>query len=154
MNTEILEKTVSSRLTRRKVVTTGTKLAYAAPLVAASFKLSSLGAAAQVDTCDDLSPKNVNGVQLTCKTDASGFGCDVRESTTDGDNESPPAGSAQVEVDEANGTAFCRCNNQSGCRITQPDGSTITFARNANVTVCHPVPLPDFCGGVAPVSPV
>jgi len=122
-------------------------------LVAASFKISSLGAAA-VDTCDDLSPKNIGGVQLTCKTDASGFGCDVRESTTDGDNELPPAGSAQVEVDEAGGTPYCRCNNESGCRITQSDGSVAVFARDANVTVCQPVPLPDFCGGTGSVSPI
>jgi hypothetical protein len=37
---------VEHRTTRRRVVTTGAKLAYAAPLVAASFKLSTHGAAA------------------------------------------------------------------------------------------------------------
>jgi len=46
MNKELFEKTAASRLTRRKIVTTGTKLAYAAPVVAASFKLSGSGALA------------------------------------------------------------------------------------------------------------
>ena len=139
--------------TRRTVVKTGVKLAYAVPLVAASFKLSSLNASA-TDTCGDLSPKNVGGVQLTCKADASGFGCDVRESDSDGDNETAPKGSAQVEVDEANGTVYCRCNNDGkGCRISQPDGSVAVFSKDQNVTVCRPVPLPDFCG-VLTVSPM
>ena len=40
MNEEALERVASSRVTRRTIVTTGTKLAYAAPLVAASFKLT------------------------------------------------------------------------------------------------------------------
>jgi hypothetical protein len=40
MNEEMLEKVTTSRLTRRKIVTTGTKLAYAAPLVAATMSLS------------------------------------------------------------------------------------------------------------------
>ena len=140
-----LTPNLEAATTRRTIVKTGVKLAYAVPLVAASFKFSSLNAGAQ-DTCDDLSPKNVGGVQLTCKADASGFGCDVRESATDGDNEVAPTGSAQVEVDEANGTAYCRCNNASGCTIVGENGVAVTFARNTNVTACQPVPLPDFCG--------
>lgn len=44
MNEELLGRATSSRLTRRTIVTTGTKLAYAAPLVAASFKLTGRGA--------------------------------------------------------------------------------------------------------------
>jgi len=48
MNRELFEKTAASRLTRRKIVTTGTKLAYAAPLVAASFKLNSMVASAEI----------------------------------------------------------------------------------------------------------
>jgi len=47
MNRELFEKTAASRLTRRKIVTTGTKLAYAAPVVAASFKLSASGVSAE-----------------------------------------------------------------------------------------------------------
>jgi hypothetical protein len=47
MNQELLEKTAASRLTRRTIVSTGTKLAYAAPVVAASMKLGTrLGFAA------------------------------------------------------------------------------------------------------------
>ena len=44
---ELLEKTAASRLTRRTIVSTGTKLAYAAPVMAASIKLSGRGASAQ-----------------------------------------------------------------------------------------------------------
>ena len=47
MDRELVEKTAASRLTRRKIVTTGTKLAYAAQLVAASFKLTAAGALAE-----------------------------------------------------------------------------------------------------------
>jgi hypothetical protein len=43
MNEEALVRVASSRVTRRTIVTTGTKLAYAAPLVAASFKLTGSG---------------------------------------------------------------------------------------------------------------
>jgi len=46
MNEELFEKTAASRLTRRTIVKTGTKLAYAAPVVAASMKLGMRTAAA------------------------------------------------------------------------------------------------------------
>ena len=45
-NEEVVAKVSGARTSRRKIVTTGTKLAYAAPLVAASFKLSALTASA------------------------------------------------------------------------------------------------------------
>lgn len=41
-----LDKTLTGTATRRSVVATGAKVAYAAPLVAASFKLSAMGAGA------------------------------------------------------------------------------------------------------------
>jgi hypothetical protein len=47
MNEELFAKTASSRLTRRTIVTTGTKLAYAAPAVAVTMKLGASGARAQ-----------------------------------------------------------------------------------------------------------
>jgi hypothetical protein len=47
MNEELFEKTAASRLTRRTIVKTGTKLAYAAPVVAASMKLGTRSAWAQ-----------------------------------------------------------------------------------------------------------
>jgi len=47
MNEELFEKTAASRLTRRTIVKTGTKLAYAAPVVAASMKLGARSAGAQ-----------------------------------------------------------------------------------------------------------
>ena len=43
---ELFEKTAASRLTRRTIVSTGTKLAYAAPVMAASIKLGTLSASA------------------------------------------------------------------------------------------------------------
>lgn len=49
MNEELIERTVSSRVTRRTIVTTGTKLAYAAPLVAASMKMADMGVRAESD---------------------------------------------------------------------------------------------------------
>jgi hypothetical protein len=48
MNEELFEKTATSRLTRRTIVKTGTKLAYAAPVVAASMKLGMRSTSAQV----------------------------------------------------------------------------------------------------------
>lgn len=46
MNEELFERTGASRLTRRTIVKTGTKLAYAAPIVAASMKLGTRSAGA------------------------------------------------------------------------------------------------------------
>jgi len=46
MDTPEIARSLSQRSTRRTVVKTGTRLAYAAPLVALSFKLSSRGALA------------------------------------------------------------------------------------------------------------
>lgn len=46
-----VEDRLSNRLTRRSVVSSGVKLAYAAPLVAASFKLTAGGALGQGLTC-------------------------------------------------------------------------------------------------------
>jgi hypothetical protein len=47
MNEELFEKTAASRLTRRTIVKTGTKLAYTAPVVAASMKLGTRSTRAQ-----------------------------------------------------------------------------------------------------------
>jgi len=46
MSEEVIEKTVSARMTRRTIVSTGTKLAYAAPVMAASIKLGTRSAGA------------------------------------------------------------------------------------------------------------
>jgi hypothetical protein len=46
MDTPEIARSLSQRITRRTVVKTGTRLAYAAPLVALSFKLSGRGALA------------------------------------------------------------------------------------------------------------
>jgi hypothetical protein len=70
-----LSEQLDSQSTRRTVVATGVKLAYAAPLVAASLKVSTLGAFAAVTggglICDDeQSPKQCpenEKVQFICK---------------------------------------------------------------------------------------
>ena len=46
-------QSLSTRLSRRTIVASGAKLAYAAPLVAVSFRLSALGAGALDSTCTD-----------------------------------------------------------------------------------------------------
>jgi hypothetical protein len=46
-----VEDRLNNRVSRRTVVGTGAKLAYAAPIVAASFKLTASGALAQAQTC-------------------------------------------------------------------------------------------------------
>jgi hypothetical protein len=77
MNHDVIEQQLGTSLTRRKVVATGTKLAYAVPLVAASFKLSN-GAGAQEHpsaqcipgTCEVVS---VCGPRCGCRTAAGGI---------------------------------------------------------------------------------
>jgi hypothetical protein len=132
MNSELFEKTAASRLTRRKIVTTGTKLAYAAPLVAASFKLTGGRVLAQVeDYCDEcipdaLSPKQLEGGCYTCKTAASGC--------------LPTQGSAQAaDIDPQNiGGLVCICQSNE-CTV-----NGVTYQKGDNITAlsggtCRPV---------------
>jgi hypothetical protein len=60
-------------LTRRRVVTTGAKLAYAAPLVAVSFKLSARGVGAQVSSGECFHSSNIPG--QGCKEACTSIGC-------------------------------------------------------------------------------
>ena len=76
---------IDAQTTRRTIVKTGAKLAYAAPLVAASFKLSSRGAGAAVsfELCKvDGSCDNQNN---TCG-DAIGEFCGCLPTTESGDS--------------------------------------------------------------------
>lgn len=54
MDQDMIDRRLDSKTTRRSVVTTGVRLAYAAPIVAASFKLNHAGA--QVDISGGLPP--------------------------------------------------------------------------------------------------
>lgn len=148
MNSELFEKTAASRLTRRKVVTTGTKLAYAAPLVAASFKLSSMGALAVEHSCDcvddDLSPKNLEGSCYTCKVPESG--CVATQSNVQ---------AADLEPNIDGQGLACICQGTT-CII-----NGVTFSKGQNVTAglngaCAPYNVAntkyDVCGGTGEVS--
>jgi len=120
--------------TRRTVVKTGAKLAYAAPLVAATMKLtadSALAASGGGLICDDLSPKHARGstIEYTCKAPSSGSGCG--DSTRDGDD----SGSIQVEVGFAGSTPYCYCQSNQ-CEI-----NGVMYAKRAQVGVCQPVLL-------------
>jgi hypothetical protein len=61
-----IDEQLSRGTTRRTVVTTGAKLAYAAPLVAASFGLTARGALAACGGVTPLSFTGVDGDPLCC----------------------------------------------------------------------------------------
>jgi hypothetical protein len=65
-------------VTRRRVVTTGAKLAYAAPLVAVSFKLSERGVGATSPTLQCFHSTGLNGgcKPVCTSTGCSGNACD------------------------------------------------------------------------------
>jgi hypothetical protein len=67
MNQEELEKVASSRLTRRTIVSTGTKLAYAAPVVAASMKLSTSSAFATHTPGHEAEGECFHSIEPGCK---------------------------------------------------------------------------------------
>jgi len=120
--------------TRRTVIATGAKLAYTAPLVAATMKLttgSAFAASGGELICDDLSPKHAKGstIEYTCKAPSSGSGCG--DSTRDGDD----SGSIQVEVGFAGSTPYCYCQSNT-CEVNGVD-----YAKGARVGACQPVAL-------------
>jgi hypothetical protein len=69
MSELLIDKVMDEETSRRTIVKTGVKLAYAAPLVAASFKLTSIGAAAQ-----GASPAACAPPRSACSNDGP-FGC-------------------------------------------------------------------------------
>jgi len=130
MNQELFERGATTVVTRRTVVKTGAKLAYAVPLVAASFKLSGMSALAVDElTCGcftgEQSPKTNNsndpfsGTKLTCLTDGLCYACKGSDTTAiDG---KPKTGTLQVSCD--GNTPVCRCETQ-GTNCTY-DGATV-----------------------------
>ena len=150
MNSELFEKTAASRLTRRKVVTTGTKLAYGAPVLAASFKLSTMGALAGAEhSCDcvddELSPKQLEGGCYTCKVPESG--CVATQSNVQ-------AADLLPNLDGHGLACICQGNTCVINGHTFQKGENVTAALNG---ACAPYNLAntkyDDCGGVGNVSP-
>jgi hypothetical protein len=92
-----MDEHLATTTTRRTIVKTGAKLAYAAPLVAASFKLSAGRAGAQA-----VSRGNCPCLTLNCGTAVPGTICGCLESTE--------------------GHQFC--SNDFGCGTTDPCDST------------------------------
>jgi hypothetical protein len=101
-----LEDQIANSTTRRTIVKTGAKLAYVAPLVAASFKVSAINALAQVSppTC----PPNLicNEREAPCGEDADGVCSNV------------------VSVDPTS----CICGNDSCGPACETDGDCQSYA--------------------------
>jgi hypothetical protein len=137
-------------LSRRTVVTTGAKLAYAAPVIAASMGLSRRAALA-LDYCeqciaDELSPKPLEDGCYTCK--APEAGCVSTRSNT------------QAAPADGQGGVVCVCQGnatsqgKSKCVI---NGTEYSPGQIINDGICHPVnvfgnPAYDTCiSGVSPI---
>src|SRR5215211_7780665 len=120
--------------TRRTIVATGAKLAYAAPLVAASLTLSATNAAARMSSprfvcshpmgfCDNANPDTdcfcgtvVPSGAFVCVTDLVGFGCD--SGSCDVVTGAGCSGGTLCVVDEFSAPqARCRrlCGTNCGC---------------------------------------
>jgi hypothetical protein len=67
MKSDVIDQQLESSVTRRRVIGTGVKLAYAAPVVAASFKLNSAAAQGASPTCTP----TTCGERITCNGSAS-----------------------------------------------------------------------------------
>jgi len=84
MSQELLERGVTSVVTRRTILRTGVKLAYAAPLVAVTMKVSGSSAFAasgrtgeEIQCWHSIEPGKPNGCKETCtSTGCSGGACD------------------------------------------------------------------------------
>ena len=127
--------------TRRAVVKTGAKLAYAAPLVAASFKLTGRGAAAAVsqldcgqDVCNDGFPGTCAGQDdPTCfcftKVDGTsacgGYGSCAACDSDDDCTELTGPGSICVQANNVN---TCPCGYVGGTACQPPCGAGIVVA--------------------------
>ena len=150
MKNDLIEEMGKSRLTRRKIVTTGTKLAYAAPLVAASTKFSSFGASAgellEVYLCGD--PRNEFCTAVTdlaaCKVIICHRTCSdtnpyvAIEVSSEQACTSPDAG-LQAHIEKQH-------NDGKACDVFDKLPSNITEIDNKKFADCG--------GGVSPVSPV
>jgi hypothetical protein len=106
-----LTEQLDSQSTRRTVVATGVKLAYVAPIVAASFKVSALGASAAVTggliCVDDDSPKQCpenQKIQFVCKGPLSNCPEDIWD-----DVEVLCTDDGQICVDKSDNTIVFDC---------------------------------------------
>jgi hypothetical protein len=116
-----LEDRLADSTTRRTVVKTGVKLAYAAPVVAASFRLSQMRARAQVAISDFVCPPNlICGVQQEpCGEDASGVCSSVRsveaQSCICGNDACGPACSTDDDCQAYAPGAICQAPDTGCC---------------------------------------
>jgi hypothetical protein len=139
MPIEELTDALSTGTTRRTIVKTGAKLAYAAPLVAATIKLSAQGALATVSGgCS--ATYQISGFPFQI----SGEICDVRDSET-----GEPAGNAICVCGCPDGIAHCEitlsvgdrsiifasCCPGNGICVTGGAGNGLTGA-----VCCNPAP--------------
>ena len=150
MGFEVDSGGASAPVSRRTIVATGAKLAYAAPLVAASFRLTGRHARA-IDYCeqcilDDLSPKPLEDGCYTCK--APEAGCVNTRSN------------AQAAASAGQGGLVCVCqgnSNSSGKSKCVINGKEYSPGQVIDDGVCHPVNVfgnPDYDTCVSGVSPV
>jgi hypothetical protein len=161
---EVFEQVTGSAFTRRKVVTTGSKLAYAAPLVAASFSLSGrlAGAAADCSCIDsDRSPKPGGVPGHGCGSCVGGdpTGCYVCKGTTDATDLCGHETGSNIGVYDilpmiTTDEPVCACLNRNGCWV-KVNGQKIDLAPGQINTYCNGGE-PDFivCGGIGGPSPV
>jgi hypothetical protein len=116
-----LDDRIADSTTRRTVVKTGVKLAYVAPIVAASFRLSEMRIRAQVVISDFVCPPNlVCGIQNEpCGEDASGVCSSVRsveaQSCICGNDACGPTCSTDDDCQEFAAGAICQAPGTGCC---------------------------------------
>ena len=116
-----LEDQLADSPTRRTVVKTGVKLAYAAPVVAASVRLLQMRATAQAVIRDFVCPPNLvcGVVQARCRDDASGSCSSVKsveaESCICGNDACAPACSIDDDCQAYAPGAICRAPDTGCC---------------------------------------
>jgi hypothetical protein len=118
-----LAETLSTATTRRTIVKTGAKLAYAAPLVAVTMKLSSHGALAAVISGGPVCPEPGPGSSyaLTCNvTQTCTDGVTTLSGTCDDDFQDPIPASIVVNTCQAQGYDVTNCHGVLVCGDTCP----------------------------------
>jgi len=155
MNQDLLERGATSIVTRRTIVKTGAKLAYAAPLVAASFKLSSMGALAAADgscPCFDTSqsPKQGQSQSVPCGAQGTCYACKA----DDGHTICGQAKTGSPQVTCVGGVPTCTCHDgPDGCTVTDSAGVVHTYLEGEVISVCPTPAANSNCGGVGGPSP-
>jgi hypothetical protein len=116
-----LEDQIADSTTRRTIVKTGVKLAYVAPVVAVSFRVSEMRARAQVVISDFVCPPNlICGVQQEpCGEDADGVCSSVRsvevQSCICGNDNCGPACSTDDDCQSYAPGAICQAPGTGCC---------------------------------------